>query len=69
VLDPELNHVGLGLAAADMRVALVEIYVARALTILSISDGEDGGVDVRGKMLKQDVGIYAVRVIARENNK
>jgi hypothetical protein len=67
VLSTDLNHVGLGLAAQDMRIALVEIYISRAVAILSISDGEDGGVDIRGKMLKTEVGLYAVRVVNRLN--
>ena len=67
VMSNELNHVGLGLAAQDMRICLVEIFNNRDVAILSISDGEEGGVDVRGKMLNTKVGLYAISVVERSN--
>lgn len=32
------------------------------MAITRINDGEDGGIEVRGKMLVSDIGVYAVRL-------
>lgn len=42
---------------------LVEVFSKKMLTITKINDGEDGGIEVRGRMLNKEFGLYAVRLM------
>jgi hypothetical protein len=44
-------------------IILVQVFSKKMLTITKINDGEDGGIEVRGKMLNKEVGLYAVRLM------
>lgn len=39
------------------------------LAITKINDGEDGGIEIRGKMLTNDMGLYAVILETMETHK
>ena len=41
---------------------LVQVFSKKMLAVTRISDGEDGGIEVRGKMLTSAHGLYYVRL-------
>jgi len=62
ILDGHFNHMGIGVAMTAEKMILVETFSHKMLTITKISEGEDGGIEVRGKMLTNERGLYAVRL-------
>jgi hypothetical protein len=62
ILDNHFNHIGIGVSMTAEKMILVETFSQKLLTISKISEGEDGGIEVRGKMLTSERGLYAVRL-------
>jgi len=69
LLEPNSNHIGIGVAMTPENLVLVEVFSQKLLAITKISDGEDGGIEVRGKMLTTERGLYAVRLQSLEAKK
>lgn len=69
LLDPHANHVGIGVTMTPENLILVEVFSQKMLAITKISDGEDGGIEVRGRMLTDARGLYAVRLQSLEAKK
>lgn len=63
-IDPDYNHIGVGVATTQNgdRIILTQVFSKKMLAVTRINDGEDGGIEVRGKMLVNTHGVYAVRL-------
>ena len=69
MIDPKYTHVGIGFAWNKEKVLVVEFYSIKTVMISQLTESEDGGVDVRGTMLSNDVGLYAARIVSIKNMK
>ena len=69
LLDPKFTHVGVGFAWNKEKVLVVEFFSVKPLMINQLTESEDGGVDIRGMMLSNEVGLYAARIVAIKNLK
>ena len=69
MIDAKYTHVGVGFAWNKEKVLVVEFYSIKSLVISQLTESEDGGVDIRGNMLSNDVGLYAARIVAIKNTK
>jgi hypothetical protein len=69
VLDPKFTHVGIGFSWNKEKVLVVEFFSVKTLMINQLTESEDGGVDIRGMMLSNEVGLYAARIVAFKNMK
>lgn len=68
ILKPEYTHVGLGLALLNNLYVITEIFSAKPLKLEGIKATEDEkGIAISGKMLTDQMGPYAVRVVAPAN--
>ena len=63
----EWTHCGIGVANNDEKGVLVELFSQRPLSLSSVQESEDGGVDVRGQMLNNAYGVYAARIVSSES--
>lgn len=69
VLDTVFNNVGIGLSVQGMRLVLIYCFSEKALVVNQIDEEEPGVIVIRGNMLRNNVGIYALRVIEAETSK
>jgi len=69
LLDPSMNHIGIGVTMTPENLILVEVFSNKLVTVTKISDGEDGGIEIRGKMLSDTKGLYAVKLQTIEAKK
>lgn len=69
MIDGKYTHVGVGFAWNQEKVLVVEFYSIKPVTISQLTESEDGGVDIRGIMLSNEVGLYAARIVSIKNNK
>ena len=69
LLDPKVTHIGVGFAWNKQHVKVVEFLTVKPLLINQLTESEDGGVDIRGMMLSNEVGLYAARIVSIKNNK
>jgi hypothetical protein len=69
MIDAKYTHVGIGFAWNKEKVMVVEFYSVKPLAISQLTESEEGGVDIRGLMLSNDVGLYAARIVAIKNMK
>lgn len=58
----DYNHVSIGLGVQGKRLALVLGLAHKALNVTKIEKSQDS-IIIEGKMLKTDVGVYAVRIV------
>jgi hypothetical protein len=56
------NHVAIGLGVQGKRLVLVLAFTAKALSITKIDKNAEG-IYVEGKMFRNDVGVYAARIV------
>ncbi|CAG9317538.1 unnamed protein product [Blepharisma stoltei] len=68
ILDPGVNHVGIGVAAKDLRLVLVYAFSHKGVQITEINK-KDSGIYVRGLMKRANIGVYALRVVDAQNLK
>ena len=59
-----MNHIGLGVAASDEHVVIVQILSRKVLAITKVNDAPGNKILVQGRMLEDKVGIYAFRLFA-----
>lgn len=69
MIDGKYTHVGIGFAWNKEKVLVVEFYSVKPVTISQLTESEDGGVDIRGTMLSNEVGLYAARIVSVKNPK
>jgi hypothetical protein len=69
MIDGKYTHVGIGFAWNKEKVLVVEFYSIKPVAISQLTESEDGGVDIRGTMLSNEVGLYAARIVAIKNTK
>jgi len=69
LLDANVNHIGVGVSLTQENLILVEVFSSKLICVTKISDGEDGGIEVRGKMLTDQKGLYAVKLQNMEDKK
>lgn len=69
IMDTVFNHVGIGLAVHGMRLVLIYCFSEKALVVNQIEEEEPGAIIIRGTMLRDNVGIYAVRIVETETAK
>jgi hypothetical protein len=60
--DSKNTHIGVGFAASDEKVIVVEVVGEKPIMINQLTQSSDGGVEARGVVLNKDVGLYAARV-------
>ena len=68
-LSPEKKHVAIGTYVHDMKLAIALSFTSKALGILKVVQGTAGDepiVQIQGKMMRTDVGIFAVRVVTQD---
>lgn len=64
LLDKKFTHVGIGFAWNKVEVKIVEIYSEKTLTITGLGESEDNGMEIRGQVLADKVGVYAARIVS-----
>ncbi len=64
-----MNHIGIGVSCNESKISIVLAITKKAMAITRIAESEDGSIEIRGKMLEEKVGIYAVRLATDANNK
>lgn len=69
ICTKENTHVAIGFAFNQRQVKVVELFSSKYLMVSQVSSSEDEGVDVRGQMLSNERGIFAVRIVALNNMK
>ena len=69
MIDAKYTHVGVGFAWNKEKVLVVEFYSIKTVLISQLTESEDGGVDIRGTMLSNEVGLYAARIVSIKNQK
>ena len=73
LLSPEINHIGLGLSLTKEKVTIVGLLSSKMACIYRMqqADIEEGleGVELRGRMLVDTHGVYAVRLQKQETKK
>jgi hypothetical protein len=69
IMDTVFNHVGIGLAVHGMRLVLIYCFSEKALVVNQIEEEEPGAIVIRGNLLRDNVGIYAVRIAETETSK
>jgi len=67
--DKALTHVGIGLAANNSIVKVVELLSVRPIVITRLEQNESEGVDCRGLIIGEKVGLYASRIVSSSNMK
>jgi len=65
--NEKITHVGVGFAWNKQEVKVVEFLSIKSMNIKTLTESEDGGVEIRGTMLSNEVGIYAARIIPIKN--
>lgn len=65
ILNPDVNHVGIGLGAFEMRICLVYVLNHKSVVCTEVDESDDGGIVVSGKILRNDLGIYVVTIVDR----
>lgn len=65
----EWTHAGIGVANNEEKGVLVELFAQRPLSLTSVQESEDGGIDVRGQMVNSAYGVYAARVVPSDSPK
>jgi hypothetical protein len=69
ITNKNITHFGIGLAESKDEVKVVEMLTIKHLTVNTMGQSEDGGVEIRGMILNLNVGLYAARIISRHNAK
>ena len=67
--DEKVTHVGIGFAWNKTTVKVVELLSIKFMNIKTLTESEEGGIEVRGLMLSNEVGIYAARIVPSKNMK
>lgn len=68
LLSSNFNTVSLGMAFDEEKVVVVDLFSTRELTIESCNINEDmGSIIVKGHMLNDNYGVYAMRIVSEEN--
>ncbi|CAD8144849.1 unnamed protein product [Paramecium octaurelia] len=63
LLSNQMNHISIGVSYDDNQVAIVYLISHKDLCITKIEDSNDGCILVYGKMLEDDVGVYALQIL------
>lgn len=69
LVNKEYTHLGIGFASDGIRVLIVEILSTKFYAIDRLQQSEDGGVEVAGRILNPNVGIFAARICLLSNPK
>ncbi|EGR31482.1 hypothetical protein IMG5_108430 [Ichthyophthirius multifiliis] len=69
LMNPQNNHIGIGVATDEIQIVIVLIITEKALCIQKIHEPEPNKLEIYGKMLQEDLGIYAIRVINKDDQK
>lgn len=67
LLDPNMNHIGIGVDWDSEKIIIVMAISYKSLAITRISEKEDL-IEVRGKMLDSNSGLFAVVVKSEDPN-
>jgi len=67
--DVKNTHIGIGFAYTKEQVKVVEFISQKSLIVTQLNEAGDGGVEVRGIVLNNTIGIYAARIAALSNMK
>jgi len=65
--DKRYTHIGIGLAHDGTKVLIVEILTAKYFSVDRLNMAEDGGVYVEGRILQENTGLYAARVLTKDS--
>ncbi|CAK58332.1 unnamed protein product (macronuclear) [Paramecium tetraurelia] len=63
LLSNEMNHISVGVSCDDNQVAIVYLVSHKDLCVTKIEDSNDGSILVYGKMLEDEVGVYALQIL------
>mmetsp|Transcript_27214 Transcript_27214/g.5023 ORF Transcript_27214/g.5023 Transcript_27214/m.5023 type:complete len:90 (-) Transcript_27214:1446-1715(-) len=48
-----------------MRICLVYVFTHKPVVCTEVDEGDDGGITAKGKILRNDLGVYVVTIIDR----
>ena len=66
IVEKKYTHVGIGFAWNKVEVKIVEIYSEKSLTVTGLGESEDNGMEIRGSVIADKVGIYAARIVSNK---
>ncbi|EAR85013.1 hypothetical protein TTHERM_00529650 (macronuclear) [Tetrahymena thermophila SB210] len=69
ILNPANNHIGIGVFFDEIQIVVVLILSEKVLCIQKISQPEQNKIEIRGKMLDENFGIYAIRIMNVDDQK
>ena len=68
LLSSLLNSVSMGMAFDEEKVVVVDLFTNRELAIESCNVNEElGSIIVKGHMLNENFGVYAMRIVSEDN--
>ena len=67
LMDGKYTHVGVGFAANQNMVKIVELLSARAIMVSNLNQLESGEIQVEGLVLDEAAGIYGAKIISKAN--
>jgi hypothetical protein len=68
IMNKDYTHVGVGFAADNRMVKIVELLSARTVCVQELNPLESGEIVVAGQVLKpKEMGIYAARIVSQQN--
>ena len=68
-MDPKVNSLAVGISYSDEVLAVTLLLTKKIMAIKNISAPATGGIQVVGKMLTNNYGVYAARIIYEDKDK
>ena len=68
-MDAKVNSMGIGISYSDEVLALTILLTKKIMAIKKVSAPPHGGIEIQGKMLTTNYGVYAIRIVYEDKER